>query len=133
LTELIEIDFNEVFESITAILQKEIVYKKDFDESQQVCGLTPYYYHAAINFAKFQCFKVLPKVFQQFGNICLPFVTKTLPQVLKKMSKDLPQDYNGQHNLRGNFNKVLDLIKFSECLIDNFGLNALDATNTILF
>lgn len=103
----LEVNVQEIIFSFESILKKS--YCKNFDETQQVCGLSPKDYYKAINFAKFKTLEVLPTVFKQLGQAnCLSFVVNSLPGALKDMVNEAAVDHTGGNsNIALNFDKVL--------------------------
>lgn len=130
----VEINIQELLYTFESILQKHTS-EKNFDVTQQVCGLSPKDYYRAINLAKYQTIEILPQVFEQLGYAnCLGFVVNSLPLILKSMINEAAVDHTGGNfNIAFNFDKVLKLFKFAESLINHFGLNALKSIQQIMF
>lgn len=87
----VQVNIQELMETLKSISQKSPQGSgnqvkgglSQHDDSQQICGLSSKDYHDAITLSKYRCLSLLPAIFQRFGNICLPFVVKELPPILK--------------------------------------------------
>jgi hypothetical protein len=75
----VEINFNELIQTIETILQKEV---KIDESAQQVCGLSCKEYSKAINFSKLQCLDLLVVIMEKFPNLAKNFVASKLPNIL---------------------------------------------------
>ena len=90
---------------------------QQYDESQQICGLGAKEYHDVITLAKYRCLAFLPVIFQRFGNVCLPFVVRDVPSILKQLIDELAVTHSNQSAMSSNLNRVFDLYAFGDRLL----------------
>lgn len=85
----------------------------------------PTQYAHLISFAKSQVIKVLPKVFVNFRDLCLPYVTQ-LKDPLVRLSQEscLKQ---------GDLDTYFELLSLCKKLLRSFGIGALSTINAVAF
>ena len=138
---IVQINIQELMQTLKSISQKSPQAggsqvkggSYQYDESQQICGLSSKDYHDVITLSKYRCLSLLPVIFQRFGNVCLPFIIKDLPPILQQMIGELATSHSDQPAMTSNLNKVFDLYTFGNHLLQLYGMNSIHTTKMLFF